>query len=171
MAGSSPFGWQWVYFIFSMTIHQTKDHVFGNERGFERVNKLLLLTGDSHQSYTHTSIHVHTVMCQAHPVVLATGNWPLSPSQPYYLYVSLLLTKEGDIWLLIAGWLYGKGKSEVWIPPASSNNTSFSSSWHCNSKGTQTLLILQLNIIKNEIRWVFFIRLPLSISDCSCDLE
>lgn len=33
--------------------------------------------------------------------------------QAYYFYVSFWLTKEVDIWLLIAGWLYGKRKSEV----------------------------------------------------------
>lgn len=52
---------------------------------------------------THT--HTHSSCC------FHRRELPIVSLQAYYLCVLLLLTKEVDIWLLIADWLYGEGKS------------------------------------------------------------
>lgn len=116
----------------------------------------------THQSPSHT--HKHT-LAPTHYYESGSSccfyrrELPIVCLQAYYLYVSLLLTKEVDIWLLIADGLYGKGKSAVFgIAPSALNNTSFSSSWHSESREIDIYWFLTT---ERRRKWTFSWPLPI----------
>lgn len=64
-------------------------------------------------AHSHKRARARTLMMAGSSCCFHGRELPIVSLEAYHLYVLLLLTKEVDIWLLIANWLYGKGKSEV----------------------------------------------------------